>query len=111
MFRTCEVSELKIYSLTEEVCVQHGINGLIDPIDFPNPSKEIRCRRETYLVRPSWFLVEICSPTSSSAGFFEGDALRRKVYLNGRSLLNLATGVAHGFVALFPEEPAILKVI
>lgn len=111
MFRTCEVSGVENIPLDRgSMCSAWHTNGLIDPISIflTHPKKFVVGGRHDLVTRPIlgfWARKFAVQPVVRKAELLRGGCTEEEaVYLNGRSLLNLATGVAHGFgCALFPE--------
>ncbi len=111
MFRTFEVTGTeKIPNDRGTLCAAWHTNGLVDPFSIllTHSKKFVVGGRHDLVTRPVlgfWARKFALQPVVRKAELLRGgcsdeDALR----LNGRSLLNLATGISHGFgCALFPE--------
>ena len=110
-FRTFESSgEEKIPTDRGSMCSAWHTNGLIDPIAIflTHPKKFVVGGRHDLVTRPIlgfWARKFAVQPVVRKAELLRGGCSEEEAsYLNGRSLLNLATGISHGFgCALFPE--------
>lgn len=110
-FRTFESSgEEKIPTDRGSMCSAWHTNGLIDPITIflTHPKKFVVGGRHDLVTRPIlgfWARKFAVQPVVRKAELLRGGCSEEEAsYLNGRSLLNLATGISHGFgCALFPE--------
>ena len=92
------------------MCSAWHTNGLIDPasIFLTHPKKFVVGGRHDLVTRPIlgfWARKFAVQPVVRKAELLRGGCSEEEAnYLNGRSLLNLATGISHGFgCALFPE--------
>ena len=105
-FRTFETSgSEKVPTDRGSMCSAWHTNGLMDPIAIFYHLK-IRSRRKARLSYAQFlgfglkFAVQPVVRKAELLGSLPEDEAN---YLNGRSLLNLATGISHGFGCLFPE--------
>ena len=92
------------------MCSAWHTNGLMDPITIflTHPKKFVVGGRHDLVTRPIlgfWARKFAVQPVVRKAELLRGGCSEEEAsYLNGRSLLNLATGISHGFgCALFPE--------
>ncbi|MGB1549325.1 MAG: 1-acyl-sn-glycerol-3-phosphate acyltransferase, partial [Candidatus Poseidoniaceae archaeon] len=92
------------------MCSAWHTNGLMDPIAIflTHPKKFVVGGRHDLVTRPIlgfWARKFAVQPVVRKAELLRGGCSEEEAnYLNGRSLLNLATGISHGFgCALFPE--------
>ncbi len=110
-FRTVETSGLEhIPDSTGSLCAAWHTNGLIDPISImtTHPHKFVIGGRHDLLTRPIlgfWSRKFAVQPVIRKAELLRGGCSEEQATsLNGRSLLNLSTGITHGFgCVLFPE--------
>jgi len=110
-FRTFEVTGTeKIPTDRGSMCSAWHTNGLMDPITIflSHPKKFVVGGRHDLVTRPIlgfWARKFAVQPVVRKAELLRGGCSEEEAsYLNGRSLLNLATGISHGFgCALFPE--------
>ncbi len=110
-FRNIETSGLEnIPTSTGSLCAAWHTNGLIDPISImtTHPKKFVIGGRHDLLTRPIlsfWARKFAIQPVIRKAELLRGGCSEEQAtYLNGRSLLNLSTGITHGFgCVLFPE--------
>ena len=110
-FRTFEVTGTeKIPMDRGSMCSAWHTNGLVDPVTIflTHPKKFVVGGRHDLVTRPIlgfWARKFAVQPVVRKAELLRGGCSEEEAnYLNGRSLLNLATGIAHGFgCALFPE--------
>ena len=110
-FRTLEVTGIEKVPLDRgTMCSAWHTNGLIDPasIFLTHPKKFVVGGRHDLVTRPIlgfWARKFAVQPVVRKAELLRGGCSEEEAnYLNGRSLLNLATGISHGFgCALFPE--------
>ena len=110
-FRTFEVSgREKIPTDRGTMCSAWHTNGLMDPIAIflSHPKKFVVGGHHDLVTRPIlgfWARKFAVQPVVRKAELLRGGCSEDEAnYLNGRSLLNLATGISHGFgCALFPE--------
>ncbi|MBT4066017.1 MAG: hypothetical protein HOE76_02205 [Euryarchaeota archaeon] len=111
LFRTIEVSGIEnIPKDRGSMCSAWHTNGLLDPISIflTHPRKFVVGGRHDLVTRPIlgfWARKFAVQPVVRKAELLRGGCSDEEAnYLNGRSLLNLATGISHGFgCALFPE--------
>jgi len=111
IFRTFEVTgNEKIPQDRGTLCAAWHTNGLLDPISIflTHPSKFVIGGRHDLVTRPIfgfWARKFAVQPVVRKAELLRGGCSEDEAtHLNGRSLLNLATGISHGFAcALFPE--------
>lgn len=111
IFRTFEVTgNEKIPRDRGTLCAAWHTNGLLDPISIflTHPSKFVIGGRHDLVTRPIfgfWARKFALQPVVRKAELLRGGCTEEEAtHLNGRSLLNLATGISHGFAcALFPE--------
>ena len=111
LFRTTEVSGVEnIPTDRGSMCSAWHTNGLLDPISIflTHPRKFVVGGRHDLVTRPIlgfWARKFAVQPVVRKAELLRGGCSEEEAnYLNGRSLLNLATGISHGFgCALFPE--------
>ena len=111
IFRTFEVTGIeKIPRDRGTLCAAWHTNGLLDPISIilTHPSKFVIGGRHDLVTRPIfgfWSRKFALQPVVRKAELLRGGCSEEEAtHLNGRSLLNLATGISHGFgCALFPE--------
>ncbi len=110
-FRTFEVTGTeKIPTDRGSMCSAWHTNGLVDPVTIflSHPKKFVVGGRHDLVTRPIlgfWARKFAVQPVVRKAELLRGGCSEEEAnYLNGRSLLNLATGISHGFgCALFPE--------
>ena len=110
-FRSIETSGLDyIPESVGSLCAAWHTNGLIDPISImiTHPKKFVIGGRHDLLTRPLfgfWARKFAVQPVIRKAELLRGGCSEEQATsLNGRSLLNLSTGIAHGFgCVLFPE--------
>lgn len=110
-FRSIEISGLNNIPLaTGSLCAAWHTNGLLDPISImtTHPKKFVIGGRHDLLTRPIlgfWARKLATQPVVRKAELLRGGCSEEQAkYLNGRSLLNLSTGITHGFgCVLFPE--------
>ena len=110
-FRTFETSGTeKIPNDRGSMCSAWHTNGLMDPVTIflSHPKKFVVGGRHDLVTRPIlgfWARKFAVQPVVRKAELLRGGCSEEEAnYLNGRSLLNLATGISHGFgCALFPE--------
>ena len=110
-FRTFEVTgQEKIPTDRGSMCAAWHTNGLLDPVTIflTHPKKFVVGGRHDLVTRPIlgfWARKFAVQPVVRKAELLRGGCSEEEAnYLNGRSLLNLATGISHGFgCALFPE--------
>ena len=110
-FRTFETTgQEKIPTDRGSMCSAWHTNGLMDPISIflTHPKKFVVGGRHDLVTRPIlgfWARKFAVQPVVRKAELLRGGCTEDEAsYLNGRSLLNLATGISHGFgCALFPE--------
>ena len=110
-FRTFETSgSEKVPTDRGSMCSAWHTNGLMDPIAIflSHPKKFVVGGRHDLVTRPIlgfWARKFAVQPVVRKAELLRGGCSEDEAnYLNGRSLLNLATGISHGFgCALFPE--------
>ncbi len=111
VFRTYEVSGVEKIPLDRgSMCSAWHTNGLLDPISIflSHPKMFVVGGRHDLVTRPIlgfWARKFAVQPVVRKAELLRGGCSEEEaVSLNGRSLLNLATGISHGFgCALFPE--------
>ncbi len=111
MFRTYELSGAEKIPLDRgSMCSAWHTNGLLDPISIflSHPKMFVVGGRHDLVTRPIlgfWARKFAVQPVVRKAELLRGGCSEEEAnYLNGRSLLNLATGISHGFgCALFPE--------
>ena len=111
IFRTFEVTgHEKIPSDRGTLCAAWHTNGLLDPISIllTHPKKFVVGGRHDLVTRPlfGWWARKFAAqPVVRKAELLRGGCSEEEAaHLNGRSLLNLATGISAGFgCALFPE--------
>ena len=111
VFRTFEVTGTeKIPADRGTMCSAWHTNGLLDPISIflTHPKMFVVGGRHDLVTRPIlgfWARKFAVQPVVRKAELLRGGCTEEEAnYLNGRSLLNLATGISHGFgCALFPE--------
>jgi 1-acyl-sn-glycerol-3-phosphate acyltransferase len=111
VFRTFEVTGTeKIPEDRGTMCSAWHTNGLLDPISIflTHPKMFVVGGRHDLVTRPIlgfWARKFAVQPVVRKAELLRGGCSEEEAnYLNGRSLLNLATGISHGFgCALFPE--------
>ena len=111
IFRTFEASGIENIPLDRgNMCTAWHTNGLLDPISIflTHPRKFVVGGRHDLVTRPIlgfWARKFAVQPVVRKAELLRGGCSEEEAnYLNGRSLLNLATGISHGFgCALFPE--------
>ena len=110
-FRTFETTGVEnIPTDRGSMCSAWHTNGLMDPISIflTHPKKFVVGGRHDLVTRPIlgfWARKFAVQPVVRKAELLRGGCSEEEAnYLNGRSLLNLATGISHGFgCALFPE--------
>ena len=110
-FRTFETTgQEKIPDDRGSMCSAWHTNGLMDPVSIflTHPKKFVVGGRHDLVTRPIlgfWARKFAVQPVVRKAELLRGGCSEEEAnYLNGRSLLNLATGISHGFgCALFPE--------
>ena len=110
-FRSVETTGLEnIPASTGSLCAAWHTNGLIDPISImvTHPKKFVIGGRHDLLTRPLlgfWARKFAIQPVIRKAELLRGGCSEEQAtYINGRSLLNLSTGITHGFgCVLFPE--------
>jgi len=110
-FRTFETTgQEKIPADRGSMCSAWHTNGLMDPVSIflTHPKKFVVGGRHDLVTRPIlgfWARKFAVQPVVRKAELLRGGCSEEEAnYLNGRSLLNLATGISHGFgCALFPE--------
>ena len=111
IFRTHEVSGTEKIPLDRgSMCCAWHTNGLLDPINIflSHPKKFVVGGRHDLVTRPIlgfWARKFAVQPVVRKAELLRGGCSEEDAnYMNGRSLLNLATGISysHG-CALFPE--------
>ena len=110
-FRTYETTgQEKIPTDRGSMCSAWHTNGLMDPISIflTHPKKFVVGGRHDLVTRPIlgfWARKFAVQPVVRKAELLRGGCSEEEASnLNGRSLLNLATGISHGFgCALFPE--------
>ena len=110
-FRTFETTgQEKIPTDRGSMCSAWHTNGLMDPVSIflTHPKKFVVGGRHDLVTRPIlgfWARKFAVQPVVRKAELLRGGCSEEEAnYLNGRSLLNLATGISHGFgCALFPE--------
>jgi 1-acyl-sn-glycerol-3-phosphate acyltransferase len=107
IFRTFEVTGAeKIPTDRGSMCCAWHTNGLVDPISIllTHPKMFVIGGRHDLVTRPIlgfWARKPVVRKAELLRGGCSEEQAER---LNGRSLLNLATGISHGFAcALFPE--------
>ena len=111
ILRTFEATGVeKIPTDRGSMCCAWHTNGLVDPISIllTHPKKFVIGGRHDLVTRPIlgfWARKFAVQPVVRKAELLRGGCSEEEAeYLNGRSLLNLATGISHGFAcALFPE--------
>ena len=111
MFRTLEVTGTENIPLDRgSMCSAWHTNGLLDPICIflSHPKKFVVGGRHDLVTRPIlgfWARKFAVQPVVRKAELLRGGCSEEEaVYMNGRSLLNLAKGISHGYgCALFPE--------
>ncbi len=111
IFRTFEVTGVeKIPVDRGTLCAAWHTNGLIDPfsIILTHPKKFVVGGRHDLATRPLlgfWARKFAMQPVVRKAELLRGGCTEEEaVAMNGRSLLNLATGISYGYgCALFPE--------
>jgi len=111
IFRTFEVTgDEKIPTDRGTLCAAWHTNGLLDPISIllTHPKKFVVGGRHDLVTRPlfGWWARKFAAqPVVRKAELLRGGCSEEEAtHLNGRSLLNLATGISAGFgCALFPE--------
>jgi len=111
IFRTFEVSGTENIPLDRgSMCSAWHTNGLVDPISIflTHPKMFVVGGRHDLVTRPIlgfWARKFAVQPVVRKAELLRGGCTEEEATrLNGRSLLNLATGISHGFAcALFPE--------
>jgi len=110
-FRTFEsTGEEKIPTDRGSMCSAWHTNGLLDPVSIflTHPKKFVVGGRHDLVTRPIlgfWARKFAVQPVVRKAELLRGGCSEEEANtLNGRSLLNLAIGISHGFgCALFPE--------
>ncbi|MAX46448.1 MAG: hypothetical protein CMB24_06640 [Euryarchaeota archaeon] len=110
-FRTFETTGVEnVPTDRGSMCSAWHTNGLMDPISIflTHPKKFVVGGRHDLVTRPIlgfWARKFAVQPVVRKAELLRGGCSEEEAnYLNGRSLLNLATGISHGFgCALFPE--------
>ena len=110
-FRTFEVTGTEKIPIDKgSMCSAWHTNGLVDPVTIflSHPKKFVVGGRHDLVTRPIlgfWARKFAVQPVVRKAELLRGGCSEEEAnYLNGRSLLNLATGISHGFgCALFPE--------
>ena len=110
-FRSVETSGLEhIPDSSGSLCAAWHTNGLIDPVSImtTHPKKFVIGGRHDLLTRPIlgfWARKFAVQPVIRKAELLRGGCSEEQATaLNGRSLLNLSTGITHGFgCVLFPE--------
>ena len=110
-FRTFEVTGTEKIPIDRgSMCSAWHTNGLVDPVTIflSHPKKFVVGGRHDLVTRPIlgfWARKFAVQPVVRKAELLRGGCSEEEAnYLNGRSLLNLATGISHGFgCALFPE--------
>lgn len=110
-FKSFECSGIKnIPSDRGSLCAAWHTNGLLDPISIMvnHPKKFVIGGRHDLATRPLlgfWARKLAMQPVVRKAELLRGGCTEEQASaLNGRTLLNLATGVSHGFgCVLFPE--------
>lgn len=111
IFRTLEITGKENIPLDRgSMCSAWHTNGLVDPICIflTHPKMFVVGGRHDLVTRPIlgfWARKFAVQPVVRKAELLRGGCSEEEAnYLNGRSLLNLATGISHGFgCALFPE--------
>ena len=111
IFRTFEVTgDENIPTDRGSLCAAWHTNGLLDPICIllTHPQKFVIGGRHDLVTRPlfGWWARKFAAqPVVRKAELLRGGCSEEEAtHLNGRSLLNLATGISAGFgCALFPE--------
>ena len=111
IFRTFEVTgDENIPTDRGTLCAAWHTNGLLDPISIllTHPKKFVVGGRHDLVTRPllGWWARRFAAqPVVRKAELLRGGCSEEEAtHLNGRSLLNLATGISAGFgCALFPE--------
>ena len=111
IFRSLEITGAEnIPNDRGTLCAAWHTNGLIDIISImlSNPQKFVIGGRHDLLTRPLlgfWARKFAAQPVVRKAELLRGGCSEEDaINLNGRSLLNLATGISHGYsCALFPE--------
>ena len=111
IFRTFEVTgNESIPTDRGSLCAAWHTNGLLDPISIflTHPKRFVMGGRHDLVTRPLlgfWTRKFAVQPVVRKAELLRGGCSEEDAtYLNGRSLLKLATGISHGFgCALFPE--------
>ena len=110
-FRTFEATGQELIPTDRgSMCAAWHTNGLVDPVTIflTHPKKFVVGGRHDLVTRPIlgfWARKFAVQPVVRKAELLRGGCSEDEAnYLNGRSLLNLATGISHGFgCALFPE--------
>ena len=110
-FRTFQVTGTEKIPIDRgSMCSAWHTNGLVDPVTIflSHPKKFVVGGRHDLVTRPIlgfWARKFAVQPVVRKAELLRGGCSEEDAnYLNGRSLLNLATGISHGFgCALFPE--------
>jgi len=111
IFRTHEISGIENIPLDRgSMCTAWHTNGLLDPISIflSHPKKFVVGGRHDLVTRPIlgfWARKFAVQPVVRKAELLRGGCSEEDAnYMNGRSLLNLATGISYGYgCALFPE--------
>ena len=111
IFRTHEISGTEKIPLDRgSMCTAWHTNGLLDPISIflSHPKKFVVGGRHDLVTRPIlgfWARKFAVQPVVRKAELLRGGCSEEDAnYMNGRSLLNLATGISYGYgCALFPE--------
>lgn len=111
IFRTHEISGTENIPLDRgSMCTAWHTNGLLDPISIflSHPKKFVVGGRHDLVTRPIlgfWARKFAVQPVVRKAELLRGGCSEEDAnYMNGRSLLNLATGISYGYgCALFPE--------
>ncbi|MDP6870132.1 MAG: 1-acyl-sn-glycerol-3-phosphate acyltransferase [Candidatus Poseidoniaceae archaeon] len=111
IFRTIEITGIeKIPTDRGTLCAAWHTNGLIDPfsIILSHPKYFVVGGRHDLVTRPLlgfWARKFATQPVVRKAELLRGGCTEEEaIAMNGRSLLNLATGISYGYgCALFPE--------
>ena len=111
IFRNHEISGVENVPRDRgSMCVAWHTNGLLDPISIflSHPKKFVVGGRHDLVTRPIlgfWARKFAVQPVVRKAELLRGGCSEEDAnYMNGRSLLNLATGISYGYgCALFPE--------
>lgn len=111
IFRSHEISGVENVPLDRgSMCSAWHTNGLLDPINIflSHPKKFVVGGRHDLVTRPIlgfWARKFAVQPVVRKAELLRGGCSEEDAnYMNGRSLLNLATGISYGYgCALFPE--------